>query len=154
MGAALLVALACSSAFIARLESLQPSTADNPCDAKLIATKGDPLAYARRGERCEGLYVLEVAGSADLSLVAFTEAGRSPDETPDEQLQVQWAGTPDKLPVHVRAISLRRPIYYRMDAVRTGDSARYEWPTADVIAPPQPSARRAGDAGMGRADDR
>jgi hypothetical protein len=130
----LLVALACSTAFVAELESRQPSASDNPCDTKLIPAKGDPLAYGRRGERCEGLYVLEVAGSADLSLVAFTEAVRMRVDAPDEPLQVHWAGTPDRLPVHVRAVSLRRPIYYRMDAVRVGGSSHYAWPIADVVA--------------------
>jgi hypothetical protein len=132
-GATLLVALL-SSAFNVALESRQSAAAASPCDPRLIPTKGDPLAYGRRGERCEGLYVLEVAGSADLSLVAFTESGRSQPPTPDEGMHVQWAGTPGKLPMHLRAVSLRRPIYYRMDAVRPEDAERFEWPTTDVVA--------------------
>jgi hypothetical protein len=132
-GALIVVALVYSTAFVATLESRQ-SSADNPCDTKLIPTRGDPLAYGRRGERCEGLYVLPVAGSADLSLVALTEAVRARAAAADDQLQVQWAPSPDKLPVHVRAVSLRRPIYYRMDAVRAGDSGQYSWPLADVVA--------------------
>jgi hypothetical protein len=134
-GALIVVALVFSTAFVATIESRQSSAAkDNPCDPKLIPTKGDPLAYGRRGERCEGLYVLEVAGSADLSLVAFTEAGRSRSSAADDPLQVRWGSSPEKLPVHVRAVSLRRPIYYRMDAVRVGDSGQYAWPFADVVA--------------------
>src|SRR5262245_56612940 len=101
-GALLLVALGCSTAFVAPLESRQSATTVNPCDTKLIPTKGDPLAYSQRGERCEGLYVHEVAGSADLSLVAFIEALRPPTTAADDQLQVRWARSPEKLPVHVR----------------------------------------------------
>lgn len=133
-GATLLVALVCSTTFIVELESRQATAVVNPCDSRLIPTKGDPLAYTRRGERCEGLYVLEVAGSADLSLVAFTQSGRSQSPTSDERMHVHWAATPGKLPVHLRAVSLRRPIYYRMDAVRPEDSDRFEWPTSDVVA--------------------
>jgi hypothetical protein len=133
MGATLLVALLSSTAFTVELESRQ-STAVNPCDPRLIPTRGDPLAYGRRGERCEGLYVLEVAGAADLSLVAFTHAGRSQPATPDEGMRVQWTRAPGKMPMHLRAVSLRRPIYYRMDAVRPEDAERFEWPTTDVVA--------------------
>lgn len=75
-----LVALICSTTLAAEPESRQAS---GPCDPKLIPSSGDPLAYGRRGERCEGLYVLEVAGSANLSLVAFTELGRAPAMTPE-----------------------------------------------------------------------
>jgi hypothetical protein len=130
----LLVAFAVSTAFVAEPESRQASSASSPCDPKLIPSRGDPLAYGRRGERCEGLYVLEVAGSADLSLVAFTEAVRTPATTPEGRLHVQWAGTPGRLPVHLRAISLRHLIYYRMDVVRPEGAGRFEWPSADVVA--------------------
>ena len=126
-----LVALICSTTLAAEPESRQAS---GPCDPKLIPSSGDPLAYGRRGERCEGLYVLEVAGSANLSLVAFTELGRAPAMTPEQGLQVAWAGTPGKLPVHLRAISLRHATYYRMDVVRPEGSDRFEWPAADVVA--------------------
>ena len=78
----LLVALMLSTALAAEPESHQ---AYSPCDSKLIPSSGDPLAYGRRGERCEGLYVLEVAGSASLSLVAFTELGRAPAMTPEQR---------------------------------------------------------------------
>jgi hypothetical protein len=133
-GATLLVALLSSTAFSVAVESRQSTAAVNPCDTRLIPIKGDPLAYGRRGERCEGLYVLEVAGAADLSLVAFTQSGQSQPPAPDEGMQVQWARTPGKLPMHLRAVSLRRPIYYRMDTVRPEDSERFEWPTTDVVA--------------------
>jgi hypothetical protein len=127
----LLVALIFSTTFAAESESRQ---AHGPCDPKLIPSSGDPLAYGRRGERCEGLYVLEVAGSASLSLVAFTELGQVPAMTPGQRLSVVWAGTPGQLPVHLRAISLRHATYYRMDVVRPEGADRFEWPAADVVA--------------------
>ena len=133
-GAGLLCAVACFAVLVANLESRQQSAPESPCDTKLIPAQGDPLAYGRRGERCEGLYVLQVAGSADLSLVAFTEANGGRQQDMDDQLQVQWASIPGGVPVHVRALSLRRPVYYRMDAVRAADSGHYAWPSADVVA--------------------
>jgi hypothetical protein len=132
-GATLLVTAICLMA-VADLESQQAQTTRSPCDAKLIPPKGDPLAYGRRGDRCEGLYVLEVSGSAHLSLVAFNESVAGTPTTLEERVRVQWMGTPGRLPVHLRAVSLRRPIYYRMDAVRPEEADGYEWPTADVVA--------------------
>ena len=121
-----------SPAFLAVPQSQEPTVA-TACDPRLVPIKGDPLAYSTRGERCEGLYVLEVSGSADLALVAFTAGVDAAARTSEDRLQVRWGGTPDNLPLHVRAVSLRRPIYYRMDAVRRGESRQYDWPFAEVL---------------------
>jgi hypothetical protein len=105
----------------------------NPCDPKLVPSKTDPLTYSRRGELCEGVYFVPVSGSADLSLVAFTEPVGSFRLAPAERLYVQWAAGSGKSPVHVRAVSLKKGVYYRMDAVRPEGTDRLEWP-ADVLA--------------------
>jgi hypothetical protein len=105
----------------------------NPCDPKLVPSKTDPLTYSRRGERCEGVYFVPVSGSADLSLVGFTAPIGSFRLAPEERLYLQWATGSGKAPVHVRAISLKKGVYYRMDAVRPDDTDRLEWP-ADILA--------------------
>jgi hypothetical protein len=105
---------------------------DNPCDSRLIPQKGDPLAYTRRGERCEGLYVLEVAASADLSLVAFTAALPAFTLKAEDRLHLNWPQVPGNLPTRLRAVSLNKQVYYRMDAVRPAGTDRFNWP-ADVV---------------------
>lgn len=110
----------------------QTSPTDSPCDPKLIPSKTDPLTYGRRGERCEGVYFVPVSGSADLSLVAFTEPIGSFPVAPDERLYLQWTAGPGKPAVHVRAVSVKSGVYYRMDVVRPEGSDRLEWP-GDVV---------------------
>lgn len=131
-GAPLLAAVLLAALGAAASGLEQGAAGDNPCDSKLIPQKGDPLAYARRGERCEGLYVLEVSGSADLSLVSFTAATSSVTLKAEDRLHVRWPQVSGNLPTHLRAVSLRKHVYYRMDALRPGGIERFEWP-ADVL---------------------
>ena len=42
----------------------QATNVTNPCDPRLMPQAADPLAYGRRGERCEGLYLNEWPGPA------------------------------------------------------------------------------------------
>jgi hypothetical protein len=123
-------AIACALS-AATLQSQSPP-ADGLCDPKLIPSRTDPLAYSRRGDRCEGVYFVPVSGSADLSLVAFTEASGSFQVGPNERTRLQWAAGPDKPLVHVRAVSLKSGVYYRMDSVGPAGSDRLEWP-GDVV---------------------
>ncbi len=53
----------------------QATTAVDPCDPTLARATKDPLAYGRRGDRCEGLYIKEVAGSGGLQVASFVESG-------------------------------------------------------------------------------
>jgi hypothetical protein len=76
--------------------------------------------------------MLEVAGSAGLSMVAFTTSGIPFTPKPDDRLQVQWPLVPGNSPVRLRAVSLRRHVYYRMDAERPARTDRFEWPM-DVL---------------------
>jgi|RhiMethySRZTD1v2_1073278.scaffolds.fasta_scaffold329011_1 hypothetical protein len=111
--------------------SAQATTAVvDPCDLTLLRPTGDPLAYGRRGERCEGLYIKEVAGSGGLLVASFVESGAPFEIASGERLQVAWS-PPAEAAVRLRAVALQRRVYYRMDVVR--DRARtFEWP-ADVL---------------------
>ena len=124
--AALLIGILCLAA------APQDST-PSPCDPKLIPPKADPLAYSRRGERCEGLYVLEVAGRADLSVVGFTASAPLSALKAEDRLHVVWPQVAGDVPIRLRAVSLRRPIYYRMDATPAAGSGRYDWPANLVV---------------------
>lgn len=128
-----IVALLLAASFAAASGPEQVPAGDNHCDSRLIPQKGDPLAYGRRGERCEGLYVLEVAGSADLSLVTFSAATPAFSLSGNDRLHLNWPQVPGNLPTRLRAVSLRRQVYYRMDAVRPAGADSFEWP-ADVLA--------------------
>ena len=128
----LVAALLLAASFAAASGPGQPGGGDNPCDSRLVPQKGDPLAYGRRGERCEGLYVLEVAGSADLSLVTFSAATPAFTLNENDRLHLNWPKVPGNFPTRLRAVSLRRQVYYRMDAVRPGGTDSFEWP-ADVL---------------------
>jgi hypothetical protein len=127
-----LIALLLSASLSGAAPTSQP-TAESPCDPKLIPPKGDPLAYGRRGERCEGLYVLEVAGSGDLSVVAFTAPAAPFTLKADDRLHVRWPQVPGNLPVRLRAVSLRPHVYYRMDAVRAAGTDGFDWPASLAV---------------------
>jgi hypothetical protein len=109
----------------------QVTWAADPCDQTLVRAPNDPLAYGRRGERCEGLYIREVSGSAGLLLASFTEAFAPFEPAAGERLYVEWS--PPKSPVRIRAVALRRRLYYRMDTTRPPGSKLFEWP-GDVLA--------------------
>jgi hypothetical protein len=99
----------------------------DPCDTQLLGQADDPLAYARRGDRCEGVYVREVAGTGGLSVVGFSTREPFPI-VPGQPLMVAWHAPADAS-VFLRAISLRRRLYYRMDASRPAGDPVFEWPT-------------------------
>ena len=108
----------------------QATTAVDPCDPTLARATKDPLAYGRRGDRCEGLYIKDVAGSGGLQVASFIESGTPFEIASGERLHVAWSQPGDSA-VRLRAVALQRRVYYRMDVVR--DRARtFEWP-ADVL---------------------
>ena len=114
----------------AALVCAQATTAVDPCDPTLVRTTTDPRAYGRRGDRCEGVYIKEVAGSGGLQVASFVETGTPFEIASGERLQVAWS-QPGEAAVRLRAVALQRRVYYRMDVVR--DRARtFEWP-ADVL---------------------
>jgi hypothetical protein len=104
----------------------------DPCDQSLVRSPDDPLAYGRRGERCEGLYIREVSGSAGILLASFTETIPAFELSAGERLHVEWS-PPTKSAVRLRAVALRHRLYYRMDAVRPAGARVFEWP-GDILA--------------------
>jgi hypothetical protein len=125
--------LALVAALVPAVLDSQETTAGDPCDPKLLRQTKDPLGYERRGERCEGLYIQEVAGSAGLLVASFTEAADRVDIVERQPLRVAWSGTA-QLPVRLRAVALRRRLYYRMDATRPASPGVFEWPTDLLVS--------------------
>jgi hypothetical protein len=97
-----------------------------PCDSRLIRATADPYSYRLRGDRCEGIYVQEVAG-APLAVVSWTESFSTYGFAPRQPLLLEWAFAGGGN-VRLRAQSLRRRLYYQMDALRPPASKSYQWP--------------------------
>lgn len=100
----------------------------NHCDPSLGQPEGNPYGYRLRGDRCEGMYVKQV-GSTALMIVSFTESIEDYNLKIDKDLVVQWK-TPGSEAARLRAYSLRRRLYYRMDTVRPSATESFTWPVS------------------------
>src|SRR3989442_1119190 len=107
-------------------------TQEPVCDRGLERRATGPLGYRRRGDRCEGVYVQQVGGTA-LVVASFTESFEDyrPNAT-GSPLTVEWTPLNGEQ-VTLRAEGLRRDLYYRMDATRPAAPNSYRWPS-DVLA--------------------
>jgi len=102
------------------------------CDPGLTGSPASPAAYRQRGDRCEGIYALQV-NSTQIRLASMVEAFAYDPEDP-QALQVTWARPAgDYGPVRLRAQSLQPNSYYRMDTTVGAGRTAYEWPS-DVLA--------------------
>ncbi len=99
-----------------------------PCDPDLNQPAGEPHGYHLRGDRCEGLYIKEVAGSSTLLVASLTESFEDFDPTSGKDLHLEWAALGNSR-VWLRGYSLRRRLYYRMDSIRPAGSTSYTWPS-------------------------
>ena len=81
------------------------------------------------GNRCEGLFIQEVAGSGDLRVISFSTPLATASLKSATTLPLTWQAPPPVAgTVHIRATSLRSRHYYRMDADVAGASS-FQWPT-------------------------
>jgi hypothetical protein len=101
---------------------------------------GSLSQYQLRANRCEGLYVADVA-SESIDVVSFTLGTISFELNSETQLRVSARTASQE--VHVRAVALPRRTYYRMDATIPSDSILV-WPVADVLLPERLGADRVG----------
>jgi hypothetical protein len=101
------------------------------CDRALTQLASHPHGYRSRGDRCEGIYAQDVSGTP-LLVASFTAAFDDYDLRSARTLPIRWA-TPAANAVRLRAVSLRRRLYYRMDATQPGTPSAYGWPT-DLLA--------------------
>src|SRR5438105_1489505 len=117
-------ALCCCTLWPTRLSAAIPTA--NCCDPGLKPAGRSDLRYEVRDDRCEGLYLEEVAGGA-LEVVSFTSDFRNYPFAREKPVLLEWAEWGER-EVRVRASGLRRKLYYRMDTVRPAKSSRYTWP--------------------------
>lgn len=102
------------------------------CDPNLKPPANDSsFGYQLRGERCEGIYAREVAGTT-LLLTSFTRQFEDYGTPFPQSLEVAW-NSPATSPVRLRGYSLRSQLYYQMDTVRPQGSGTFSWP-ANMLA--------------------
>ena len=97
------------------------------CDSLPVRVT-DPLHFRQRGDRCEGVYGRNVAGSSVLQIVSLVEHAERFDDTSSAPLRIEWT-PPDGGAVTLRASPTRPGFYYRMATARPIAGARYEWPS-------------------------
>src|SRR5262245_57769459 len=83
------------------------------CDPLLTQPAASPHGYRLRGDRCEGIYVQEVAGTP-LVVASLTDGFAPFDLKTVQHLLLTWSAPADT-ELHLRALGLRRKLYYRMD---------------------------------------
>lgn len=102
------------------------------CDPGLTQPEGNPPnAYAQRSGRCEGIYARDIA-AANLGVASFTKQFANFDPKAGNVIRLDWT-TPVHNAVHLRAVSLRPRLYYRMDALRPAGVDSWMWPT-DILS--------------------
>jgi hypothetical protein len=104
----------------------QPVVARQKCDPDLKVRVGDPLGYRQRGDRCEGMFLEEVSGTLLVASLHFPRGDFEPKS--GTTVRLQWS-LPPAPQVQVQAVSMKPKVFFRMDAVRPGDSTSYVWPT-------------------------
>jgi len=120
------IGLKASPAVLAAMLWLQ--AAQSPCDPRLVQPGNDPNGYRLRGDRCEGVFVQPVAGSASLLVASFVESFADFNPRTTASLPLVWAPAEPSKPTFLRAYGLRRRQYYRMDAERPAGIRSYTWP--------------------------
>jgi hypothetical protein len=104
------------------------------CDTSVRTQAGDPSRYQLRdGNRCEGVYIQDIAGSSTLRVASVVQYFENFADSSLLPLRVEWSA-PSGAPVVLRAYSLRSGVHYRMETVRGVTRAPYIWPTS-VLRP-------------------
>jgi hypothetical protein len=102
------------------------------CDPSLIQNKNTPLGYRNRGDRCEGLYINQVS-STTLMIASFTESFEDYSIASGRALQVEWDRPPGNSTIQLRAQSIKRKLYFRMDVVEPSANTSFSW-SSDILA--------------------
>ena len=118
--------LVCLLVILASSLCMAADPASSNCDPGLQPAGESEVGYSMRGDRCEGLYVQEVSGGT-LEIVSLTENFKGYKFAKDKPLLLEWPA-PGDAQVQVRASSLKRKLYYRMDALRSQKPPGYTWP--------------------------
>ena len=117
------------------------------CD-KLTPLQGSKTGYQKRGNRCEGVYVINI-GAPSLVPKSFTLGPIRYDLNATPVLEISAPGQTE--PVNIRATAIPLKTYYRLDAVLPARSV-LSWPLADVLVPEGLSSSRVGVLGLKGTD--
>jgi hypothetical protein len=106
-----------------------------PCNPDLLrqTNSKDQDRYSQREkDRCEGVYLEQVAGAVgDLLVASLTTAGKLPVQWPaNGPLRLQWH-SPVTGPVHIQAFPVVPRKYFRLDVVSDAGSS-YDWNTGII----------------------
>lgn len=99
------------------------------CDPGLVGDERSPMAYQQRGDRCEGIYKLEV-NSEQLRLLSLVESFAAFDPGREEDLELRWSAPPElaREALRIRAADLDSGAFYRMDTRLAGSGGSFTWP--------------------------
>ena len=115
------------------------------CDSLVATQSSDPLRYRQRGDRCEGVYGQNVAGSSTLRVASLVESLEAFEDTASTPLRVEWTAPPGE-PVTLRASAIRAGLYYRMETAHPIAGSSFTWPS-DVRRPLRISSADIGVTG-------
>lgn len=101
---------------------------DTTCAA--LAPERSELGYRQLANRCEGFYLPQLSGT--LRVVSFTVSDALAFTWNQGTVLRVTSVTPADQPLHLRAVSLRPNVFYRMDAVVTGH-ASLSWPISPYL---------------------
>lgn len=87
----------------------------------------NPYAYRLRDDRCEGIFIKDVAGGG-LLLASLTASIEAFQPASVNHVEIHWEALTDRT-IQIRAYSLRQHLYYRMDTRQSNGASRYMWPT-------------------------
>ena len=119
----------------------QATPASAPCDSSLMQLAAPVNGYQARGDRCEGVYARQVAGTT-MFLSSFTETFEKFDLDSDDPLVIHWTARPDS-GVQLRAETIKTGRYYRMDTRAAARDSVYRWPNRIL------SSERLGKSDLG-----
>ena len=108
-----------------RLEA-QGTPARPACDSGLVQLAAPVNGYQARGDRCEGVYARQVAGTT-MFLSSFTDTFEAYDLSSDDPLVIHWDARTDS-GVQLRAETIKAGRYYRMDTRTAPRDSVYRWP--------------------------
>jgi hypothetical protein len=104
----------------------QGTSSSLPCDSSLVQLAARVNGYQSRGDRCEGVYARQVAGTT-LFLSSFTETFEPYDLASDDPLIIRWGAHSDS-GIQLRAETIKAGLYYRMDTRAAPRDSLYRWP--------------------------
>ena len=112
-----------------------------PCDSSLLQLAAPVNGYQPRGDRCEGVYARQVAGTT-MFLSSFTATFEKYDLNADDPLIIHWSAQPDS-GIQLRAETIKAGRYYRMDTRAAPRDSLYRWPNRIL------SSERLGKSDLG-----